>query len=168
MKKFIKLTIVLLAVLVLLSFYLYRSHIILLKYAACQADVLYPPCDCTVYANEKLLKDAYVFKKDSIGGLQYILWLPEPDNPLKRLIVIVDVNTKKVGIPNSPAGAYDLYFKRYLFQADYAAWFVPFSDNVKGCNFNPKLEITDNISFTLPPVLSGHGKIIIQEKSNHK
>ena len=66
-----------------------------------------------------------------------------------------------MGLPNLGKSNYKLFFNKFLIQTANADWFVPFSDGVKGWDFDPNLQFNEGrILFNLPPEFMPNWKSI--------
>src|SRR5690554_2397504 len=148
--KKIKTIIILILILLVISLtilYLAEEKGAVLNLLMFKGRILYPNGDANVYLNEKQIKSAKVYSIsktfDEREVDRLILCMPS-DNDLKREIIIIDKNSKKVGTPNSSKTNYNMIFNYFLVQSEGSDWFVPFSDSVKGAGIRPGLIIKNN------------------------
>ena len=86
-----------------------------------------------------------------------------------RHVLILDLDHRKVGVPNSDISGYRLVWGRWLLQSEGGDGGVPFGDSKLDAN-DPGFQQSGNeISFTIPPVLNlppGRWKLTIDGKNN--
>ena len=95
------------------------------------------PMQATVYFNERLQPDVKVYRinrhYNGSRANQYLLYQPLKNGG--HLALYIDMQLRDAGIGNSAAKDYAT-IGSLLFQAENAAWFVPFKDSVKGAGFD--------------------------------
>ena len=140
--------------------------LIFLKLFTGSAQIL-TPNNAIIFTNEKINSKAKLFRmfKKCDGSIvdRYVLWLPSETLSSIKTIVMIDITSKDVGIPNSSDNDYKLYFGYFLLQSNNADYFISFHDGVKGYNFSPNLKILNKeIRFSIPEVLNTYKIIRIE------
>jgi hypothetical protein len=131
------------------------SHPIILKWLSGTARHIGKPVAATVYADGQVNSDIQVFHVDKYwNGTQadyYLIHFSAADTKETREIISVNRKDNYVGRPSSTnKKEYDKILGR-LFQGEVGGKFAPFTDDMKGYNFNPQLSFTDKtIKLKLP------------------
>ncbi len=120
-----------------------------------------------VYNENGRIPDSKVFKMNTIQDgkttNRYVVW----NSGSKNDVIIIDLNEKKVGRPNSGTGYYKNIFNMYLIQSSGSDRFIPFSDGVKGWDFDPELIINENeIEFKTPDTKYYPNKLVKLKMEN--
>jgi len=132
------------------------NHPIILKWLSGSARLIGRPVAATVYANGQVNSDINIFHVgkywDGTQADYYLIHFSHADAKDKREIIIINKMDNYVGRPSSTnKKEYDKIFGR-LFQGEVGGKFTPFTDDMKGYDFNPQLSFTNKtIKFKIPP-----------------
>ena len=154
--KLLKIFIGLLLILVVAIGLISINHPIILKWLSGTARHIGKPIIATVYANGQINADIKVFHVDRYwNGKQtnyYLVHFSYADTKETRSIININKQDNFVGRPSSTnKKEYDEIFGR-LFQGEVGGKFTPFTDDMKGYNFDPQLSFTDKtIKIKMPP-----------------
>ena len=131
------------------------NHPIILKWLSGTARHIGKPISSTVYTNGIANPDIKIFHVDKYWNGEkadyFLLYTPYAD---KSRLKFFSLNRKDnyAGSPTSTnIRDYDV-IAGHLFQSETGAKFTPFTDEMKGFDFDPKLTFTDNhITINIPP-----------------
>lgn len=154
-RKFIKLVLGFLLILVVAIALISIKHPIFLKWLSGSARYIGGPVTATVYVNGQAKQDIKIFHVDTYwDGSEADYFLVHLfRSAVNGQTEIVSVNKKDsfIGIPgNTSKKEYDRILG-VLFQGEVGSKFTPVTDDVKGLDFDPQLSISDErIMFKLP------------------
>ena len=132
------------------------NHPIILKWLSGSARLIGKPVASVVYTNGQVNPDIKIFHVDKYwDGTQadyYLIHFSFADTKDTREIISIDKKDNYVGRPSSTnKNEYDKIFGR-LFQGEVGSKFTPFTDDMKGYDFDPQLSFTDKtIKLKIPP-----------------
>ena len=139
---------------IIILFIFFRTPIIG-KYIFGTARIIDKQVQYKVLLNNRKYDKCKVFeiKKSFDGKLKcnlLVLYFENKSNTETRNVILIDLNEKKAGRPNSNKKDYDLIFGN-LFQSESGSFYVAFDNVAKGYGFNTDLIIkNNNIKFKLP------------------
>lgn len=153
--KLLKIFIGLLLILVVAVGLTTINHPIILKWLSGTARYIGKPITATVYTNGQINPDIKIFHVDKYWNGEkadyFLLYTPYAD---KSRLKFFSLNKKDnyVGSPTSTnIRDYDL-IGGHLFQSEIGAKFSPFTDDMKGFDFDPHLTFNDRqITLNVPP-----------------
>jgi hypothetical protein len=154
--KFIKISIVLVILPVVVIAIIAINHPIFLKWCSGTARVVGKPITATIYADGKVNSAIKLFHVDKYwDGTKadyYLLNFSYADTKDSKEIISLNRQDNNVGRPVSlNKQDYDMIFGA-LYQSEVGSKFSSFKDDMKGYNFDPHLLFTDStITFNLPP-----------------
>ena len=114
------------------------------------------PVKTTVYKDGQINQDIKVFHVDKYwNGIKadyYLIHFSYADTKETREIISVNKIDNYVGRASSTNKKDYDYILGFLFQGEVGSKFTPFTDDMKGYNFDPKLSFTDKtIKLNVPP-----------------
>ena len=153
-RKLLQILVALLLIFVVAVGLISINHPIIIKWLSGTARHIGKPITATVYTNGQINNDIKVFHVDKYwkGGRAdyYIIYVPYAD---KSRLKFFSLNKKDnyAGCPVSTnIRDYDL-IAGHLFQSEVGAHFTPFSDDMKGFDFDPHLSFSNKqINLNIP------------------
>ena len=155
LRKLIKIFLGLLLILLVSIGVISINHPIILKWLSGTARHIGRPITATVYANGQVNPDIKIFhvEKHWTGthADYYLVHFSYADTKETREIISINKKYNYVGRPSSTnKNDYDKIFGM-LFQGEVGSKFTPFTDDMKGYNFDPQLTFADKtIKFNIP------------------
>jgi|SRR5664279_4750578 len=154
-KKIIKISFTIILILVIGVGLLSIKHPILLKWITGTARMVGRPVAANVFPDDTASSNIDVFRiyKFFNGSPTNYLILFKPKNKTEyNKILAIQLAEHFVGRPVSMNNQDYDYFWGILFQSEVGEHFTPLQDDIKGLNFDPRLEITSSmVYFNLPP-----------------
>ncbi len=132
------------------------NHPIILKWLSGTARIIGRPITATVYTNGQINDNIEVFHVDKYWNGEkadyYLLHFFYADTKETRETISINIKDNYVGRPSGNSKReYDKILGR-LIQGEVGAKFTPFTDDMKGYNFDPQLSFTDKtIKLNIPP-----------------
>ena len=146
----------------------YIQHPILFKFPG-SAKIIGKPISATVYTNGHIDTSIKVYQPKVWGGgtksngNAFLLNLKEFDADGMLKYVYVDLDSKWIGRPVSTNIADCDFVNGNLIQGDVGAHFVDFRDDMKGYDFDPKLNFSAReIKFNMPPKILKYDSVRIE------